>query len=289
VQIRGGCLGHQPNYPVGPITGGRSLTISGNNTVTLAAGDYLYNNINIQDRGRLLASSCPVRIWFSGSIVMTGSGATQDPNLQSLAANMSFYSTTSTSSVNLSSNAVLIGTIFAPNAPITMGGNAQVFGRAIGKTITMSGNAAAHFDQRLGSDLANPNCSGIGVTPTLTQTPETPHSSVRLADSAREISKGSSPSYSLPAGKKVLAVPNPATNQATIFFNMPQMGTAYLSLMDLSGNLLIRKTLGDQQAGTGSAQLDLKSYASGIYYVVFEADLGYGISPQAIFKLAILK
>lgn len=51
--------------------------------------------------------------------------------------------------MNISGNANLYADIYAPNSPINVSGNGQFYGRAIGKSFSISGNAGFHYDESL--------------------------------------------------------------------------------------------------------------------------------------------
>jgi hypothetical protein len=46
----------------------------------------------------------------------------------------------------------LIGALYAPNADITIRGNAQVYGGITGNSLSCSGSSGIHFDEALGRD-----------------------------------------------------------------------------------------------------------------------------------------
>jgi len=69
------------------------------------------------------------------------------------ALNMSYYGTTNNTQINFSGNASFTGTIYAPEADITLGGGGKttydLVGSIIGNTVNMNGHFNLHFDEAL--------------------------------------------------------------------------------------------------------------------------------------------
>jgi hypothetical protein len=67
--------------------------------------------------------------------------------------NLAYYGTTNNTSISLGGNAAFTGTIYAPEADISMGGGGSstydFVGAVIGNTITMNGHFKFHFDENL--------------------------------------------------------------------------------------------------------------------------------------------
>ncbi len=133
-----------------------ALSISGNNTVTLAAGTYNYSSLSISGNGQLVASGA-VKIYVSGSISIAGNGISTS---SSKPPNMLIYAT-GTSNVSLSGNGVMYAGIYAPNSAVSNSGNGELYGGVVAKTYTQSGNGNVHFDQAL------QNVAGSGNSTTM--------------------------------------------------------------------------------------------------------------------------
>ena len=65
------------------------------------------------------------------------------------AQNVSYYGTTNNTSAQFTGTAAFVGTIYAPQANIKVGGGGAFWGAIVGNTITMSGNGIFHFDESL--------------------------------------------------------------------------------------------------------------------------------------------
>ena len=68
-------------------------------------------------------------------------------------------------------------------------------------------------------------------------------------------------------------------------FQLSKAGRTRLLLLPLDGSLARAMDLGDRDAGDSAVDLDLRSQASGIYFVVLEV----GGQVQARFKLAVVR
>ncbi|MBK9247794.1 MAG: immunoglobulin domain-containing protein [Ignavibacteria bacterium] len=62
------------------------------------------------------------------------------------------------------------------------------------------------------------------------------------------------------------SVPNPATNQASVTFTLPEETIATLTITDLLGRVLFTSELGLMSAGTHSTSLNLETYTNGVYF-----------------------
>jgi hypothetical protein len=119
----------------------RTLSVSGNNTITLAAGTYHVPSISVSGNARITATG-PVVIYVDGAVSIAGNGMVVPNNHP---ANLLIYSLGS-SNVSIAGNGSFYGGVFAPNSNVTASGNGGVFGAVISKTYTQSGNSATHFD-----------------------------------------------------------------------------------------------------------------------------------------------
>jgi hypothetical protein len=150
------------------------LTINSNsyNYVFSIGGDYSINNLS---GSVYVPSNTVVRLLLTGNaspnnIEVDGSGATagkltiymNGPSFKlsgndivdgGSAANLAYYGTTNNTSIAFTGNAAFTGTMYAPEADITLGGGGNsaydVVGSIVGNTITMNGHFNFHFDENL--------------------------------------------------------------------------------------------------------------------------------------------
>lgn len=147
---------YQPETTTLPSSG--ALVISGNSTVTLAAGTYNYSSISVSGNGKLKTTGA-VTLYVSGNVSISGNGVTTASNKPS---NFLLYST-GTGSVSFSGNASFYGAVYAPKSAVTNSGNGEIFGAIVSKTYAQSGNGKIHFDEALksGSTGSTSNVSAL--------------------------------------------------------------------------------------------------------------------------------
>lgn len=111
-----------------------SISVGGNASVEVATGS-----------GRSLNVYCP------GTISLGGNGminSTADPSKATI---WGTAVSPATQTISLTGNNSHTGTIYAPNASITLTGSGDTSGAVIGKTVTVGGNGKFHYD----TDLAD--------------------------------------------------------------------------------------------------------------------------------------
>jgi hypothetical protein len=139
-----------------PGTYGNVVVSSGTNLV-LTAGTYNINSITLNGNATITVTG-PVVINVAGvgqttAIDLTGGGSANCPtgtgsmcNTTGVPNNFQInYGGTGTVKLNGGSEAAVI--VNAPNAPIIVNGNADVFGALIGKTIDGTGGMKFHYDR----------------------------------------------------------------------------------------------------------------------------------------------
>jgi len=128
----------------------RSITVSGNDTLTVSGGDYWVCSISLSGNSQLImGANSQVRFFFDtpehcGSNQLSFSGNTRIAS-SSKSVLPAFYflgSTTMASSISFSGNAGVEDefVIYGPNTTINISGNATYKGVIAGKKIVMSGN-----------------------------------------------------------------------------------------------------------------------------------------------------
>jgi Tfp pilus assembly protein PilX len=128
------------------------LTIK-HGTTTLSAGVYNVNSITISANGVLAASGAvTINVVGNGNtspIDLEGGGVS---NPSGLASNLQInYAGTGSVKVVGGSTAYLV--MYAPNAAVTLMGNADIYGSVIGNTINNGGTPGFHYDKNLKSPV----------------------------------------------------------------------------------------------------------------------------------------
>lgn len=130
--------------PLGASTPGSVNINTAADSITLAPGDYVAQNINVNFPGAINISPVGrVRIWVTGNLNLGG-----NENLGGAPANLAFL-VTSAGWVNVNSNGSLYGIIYAPTSGVNL--NSSVFGSVIGKSVTLNSGAAIHLDVSAGA------------------------------------------------------------------------------------------------------------------------------------------
>jgi hypothetical protein len=125
-----------------------SLYISnGGQIVVPSTGNVV---IYVLDQG---STATPLNI--DGGTVANGGG---NPNNFSVVYN-------GAKTVNLANGAAMFATVYAPNAPVTVSGNAGVYGAVVGKTYAFSGSGHINYDTNLKTQTPHvtlPPGAGLG-------------------------------------------------------------------------------------------------------------------------------
>jgi Tfp pilus assembly protein PilX len=171
-------LGNPPN----PLTPGNygNISISGQNEIALnpagsnaadcAIGVYYINSISLSGQADITVLPCPTTGGNGGSapavympvivnIVGSGGGTVLDLGGNGI-ANGTFNSSlmqfqySGTGAINLHGNGASCAVIYAPNAPVTIGGNGTIYGSVIASQITGNGTPVTiHYDRALSANL----------------------------------------------------------------------------------------------------------------------------------------
>ena len=77
-----------------------------------------------------------------------------------------FRFTNGTKTINLAAGSSMFGTVYVPNAPITLSGNAGVYGAVVGKSYAFSGSGHMNYDTNLKTQTPHVNLpAGSGLGP----------------------------------------------------------------------------------------------------------------------------
>jgi hypothetical protein len=128
------------NLPLGSTTPGSLNISSAAQSITLAPGNYVAANINVNAPGAIrISPSGEVRIWVTGTLNLGG-----NLNVNGIPKNLTIL-VNSSGSVNINGGGALYGVLYAPTSVVTV--NSPVFGSVIGRSVTLNTGAAVHFDQ----------------------------------------------------------------------------------------------------------------------------------------------
>lgn len=126
------------------IGGGRSMVISGDATL-FVIGDFVVSGSGFA----YLAPGASLTLYVGGTkATISGGGVANGPGL---AANFSIFCMPTVTNVAYSWSAQFIGTIYAPQAALTMAGSAAGIGAIAAKSVSLAAGMSFHYDERLRS------------------------------------------------------------------------------------------------------------------------------------------
>ncbi|MEX2120484.1 MAG: TadG family pilus assembly protein [Pirellulales bacterium] len=132
------------NSWVSLVDGSGNFLLDGTKVYDMPPGTYYFNNFTLEGQS-VLNLSGPTTIYVTGD--MRRAGGTFVNNNTQIAANLQFLMTGGTA--DITSNNDFYGLIYGPNTAITIDGAADMFGAAIGRTLTMTGGGEVHYDESL--------------------------------------------------------------------------------------------------------------------------------------------
>jgi len=137
--------------------------------MVLTSGDYVIDSINMSSSDKILIQG-KVRLQVRGNISMTGSsqividaGGTLElyvagtadiggggvMNTPGYAKNFSLIGLPTSTAISYHGNAQFVGTIYAPQAAISLGGTTDAMGAFVGASMSLSGGMGIHYDEAL--------------------------------------------------------------------------------------------------------------------------------------------
>jgi hypothetical protein len=128
------------NLPLGSSTPGSLNINTAAQSITLAPGNYVAANINVNAPGAIRISPAgEVRIWVTGSLTLGG-----NLNANGIPRNLAIL-VTSSGFVNINGGGAFFGVLYAPASAVNA--NGPVFGTIVGRSVTLNSGSAVHFDQ----------------------------------------------------------------------------------------------------------------------------------------------
>ena len=236
-----------------------ALLVANGQIVSLQAGDYGVTSITVNQGGVIKGIGGQVRIWFNGNLIQNGQMYPDSGKPGDLWLIGSSQNTTLTLNGGCSTSAV----IYAPAATVQV--NAAMIGAVACSTITFNSGAALHFDEDM--------LCGSGV-----------HNSLSI----RRVTASQSDSSNPARAEQFITYPNPAWNIATVSYMLDDSASVECALVNLAGEACQRFIMGPQTRGPHTVRLEVKSLASGVYWVMLRVDSANGFKRMYHFKLAIV-
>ncbi|HTL68415.1 MAG TPA: hypothetical protein VL200_12190 [Lacunisphaera sp.] len=142
------------------------LTIQGDVTLIVSSSISMTGNSSIY-----IAPGSSLKIYTAGTVDITGNGVANGGTTQATqgqAKNFQVWGTSTTSqNISIKGNGAFSGVVYAPTANVTIAGNGDVSGSVVANNITLTGNAAFHYDESL-SDFGGGNPYRVSLWEELT-------------------------------------------------------------------------------------------------------------------------
>lgn len=137
-------VGGYDNAPLGMnLNADGSFELTGNTYLVIPAGTYVVKDFKIAGTATLQASG-PVTFYVTGAVDMAGTMKTAANNPSNMNIRVA-----SSQEVKLIGTADFYGDVYAPEAPVRIGGTAGYFGKVLGKTLLLHGTVKIHHDERV--------------------------------------------------------------------------------------------------------------------------------------------
>ncbi|MBI5768027.1 MAG: hypothetical protein HZA93_09540 [Verrucomicrobia bacterium] len=131
------------------LSGTQSLTILGQVSLVLTAGSGA-PAIDVTGSATIdIPRGSSLALWVEGNVRIAGNGL-GNANVQPVTCQIWGVNTTQVGqSFHLAGNGALKCVLYAPFGDVTINGNGDVMGSVVARTITLTGNAAFHYDEAL--------------------------------------------------------------------------------------------------------------------------------------------
>ncbi len=131
------------------LAGNDQLVIQGNVTLILTA-PFGTQAVDITGRAEIsIPAGSSLALYVEGNALVAGNGLA---NANAAPVSCLIWGTNTSSGgqvIRLAGNGALKLALYAPNAAVTLNGNGDMMGSVVADTITLSGNAAFHYDESL--------------------------------------------------------------------------------------------------------------------------------------------
>jgi hypothetical protein len=119
------------------------LTVKGGKTATLAAGTYCFHNVTVAG-GATLRIDGAVVLRLTGNLAVGGGSTTA--TVSAAPGDLQVRSSSTAAGGVSIAAARVYAAIYAPTAGVAVNGGSVVFGSLLGKTLSITGDSAVHFD-----------------------------------------------------------------------------------------------------------------------------------------------
>jgi len=131
------------------LSGRQTLTIYGDVTLILTGGSGT-RTIDVTGQAAILiAANSSLTIYSEGDMLIAGTGLANSNTRPSTCLIYGTNTSAGGQRIQIVGNGALKSALYAPNADITINGNGDIYGGAVGRTITLTGEADFHYDESL--------------------------------------------------------------------------------------------------------------------------------------------
>lgn len=134
---------------------GASLVLDSNDKLALPGGNYYFQDVKVMGT---LTFTGPATVYCYGDFALHGHARTYSNMPKNLAVVMCPAADgTPPGTLKVWSGTELYASLYAPQSPIVLGGNGDIYGSVLGKSVDMTGTSAIYYDVTL-------KAHGIGVS-----------------------------------------------------------------------------------------------------------------------------
>jgi hypothetical protein len=130
-----------------------SFSMSGHNTITVVGPTILIVDGDFKLSGQaelnIVGTESYLQMYVGGDLDLTGQGVLNDEQKPEAFQVWGTAASGTSQSIKVAGNGDFAGILYAPNADLEIKGNGNVSGAAVGENITLTGNAAFHYDLNL--------------------------------------------------------------------------------------------------------------------------------------------
>lgn len=143
--------------PTLELKGAETLTILGDVTLILTGGGAGGDALTVSGFASIIIpNGSSLTIYVEGNVTIGGKGGLVNYNVNPSSCRIwGTNQSAAGQTIDITGNGSLVGVIYAPQADVTIGGNGNVMGSIVSDTITVSGNAAFHYDEALAESDGN--------------------------------------------------------------------------------------------------------------------------------------
>ncbi len=137
------------------LNGNQTLTILGDVTLILTAGSGAHAMDVTGNAAIIVPAGSTLTVYVEGDVLVAGKGIANQ-NVRPVTCQI--FGTNNSpggQSLQVAGNGALRSAIYAPNANVKINGNGDVMGSVVARNITLTGNAAFHYDESLAASASD--------------------------------------------------------------------------------------------------------------------------------------